>query len=177
MFSRERQTRTKTQFILSVLSLIPREVTKQAHSRECIVDTSVSRAENSIGTPPRKSGSLFREYCAEYSRVIWINPILSLHLPDAPCSSNFSLAKGWMRERGLPRTVCSRYRARISATNPRLRGHCYRNVLLWNRTCGMPQKSRNFSANANKKAKQSDKLDKKWVRNKLDEKWDSKIWK
>lgn len=122
MFSRRkrRQTRTKTQSILSILSLIQRDVTKQLHRRECIVDTSVSRAENSIGTPPRKSGSLFREYCAPSTRVIWINPILSLHLPVAPCSSNFSLARGWMRERGLPRTMCSRYRAWIPATNPRL---------------------------------------------------------
>lgn len=155
MFSRRerRQTRTKTQSILSVPSLIPREVTKQtASSRMHRRHFRFSRWEFN-GTPPRKSGSLFREYCAPSTGVIWINPSLSLHFP-APCSSNFSLVRGWLCERGLPRTVCSRYRARIPATNPRLRSCCYRNVLLWNRTCGMSQKSRAFRANIDKKTGQ-----------------------
>lgn len=63
-----RQTCTKTQSILSVPSLIPRGATKQLHRCECIVDTSVSRAENSMGTPasPKIRQSVSRVLRAEY---------------------------------------------------------------------------------------------------------------
>lgn len=131
-----RQTPTKTRYVFSVPSLIPRETTKQLHRRECIVDTSVfvPRIQQvfHLENPAVRFASI-----AEYRSNLNKPQSLSLSPGRSVCSSNFSLVRGWLRKRGLPRTVCSLYQARIHTTNPRLRSYCcYRNVLLWYRTCG-----------------------------------------
>lgn len=40
------------------------------------------------------------EYRSNLNKPVPLPP----SLPDTPCSSNFSPARGWLRERGLPRT-------------------------------------------------------------------------